>query len=473
MMLAASCMNNGSKLSHEMGHYLGLYHTHTSSFGSEAVDGSDCATEGDLLSDTPADPNLSGEVDNDGCIYDGTSTDENGASYLPMVTNLLSYTSKECRFEFTEDQMKKLLWTLQNERAYLTCAPPSLEANFYVSEEETCSTSKEFSFYNISQGTINNFSWDFGDGVGTSTDESPNYAYTADGIYTVTLTASNVGLTETYSKSVVVGAISIPYLNDFEAGATALDDFRVYNSMKNEVVVDSAAAESGSFGLLFDGTDEGSSSPTFQTPDDTEAFQELGNPYYKSNVRLCVDASWYTNLQLEFDKRQLRTSDDNYTQFVITINGQEEGAVIQVNTSGDDDVNFTHLTYDLSAYNGQIFTLGFRGTYKYDKDRNGTDNGNATFIDNISISGLLSVNEVDDVNTLTIYPNPAENLISFQLLEQDLTDFSIIDILGKEVNDLTGIQSIDGSVIQLDISRLSSGAYFVRTKTGMGKFYKK
>ncbi len=473
IMQSASCMNNGSTLAHEMGHYLGLYHTHTSSFGSEAVNGSDCATEGDLICDTPADPNLSGDVDNDGCIYEGTSTDENGDTYIPAVDNLLSYTSKVCRIKFTEEQMTKLLWTLQNERAYLTCNSSSLEAFFYVREEESCATSKGFSFYNASEGIITSQSWDFGDGVGTSTDESPNYVYGAGGIYTVTLTVNNGGSTETYSQKVVVGGISIPYMNNFEAGTTSLDGFRVYNSMKNSVTVDPAAAESGSFGLLFDGTEQSSSSPSFQTPNNTEAFEELWNPYFKSYARLCVDASWYTNLQLEFDKRQLRTSNDNYTNFVITINGQEEGAVVQVNSAGVDDPGFTHLTYDLSAYNGQIFTIGFRGTHKYDKDRNGTDNGCATFIDNVSITGLLGEVVIDDLNKFTIYPNPAENLISFEMGDQALTDFSIVDVLGKEVSGYTEVHEIDANNIQLDISQLSSGTYYVRTKVGMGKFYKK
>ena len=43
---------------------------------------------------------------------------------------------------------------------------------------------------NTSTGA-DSFVWDFGDGIGTSTEENPTYAYTNDGIYTVTLTATN------------------------------------------------------------------------------------------------------------------------------------------------------------------------------------------------------------------------------------------------------------------------------------------
>jgi hypothetical protein len=45
---------------HEIGHCLDLYHTHETRFGTEAIDGSNCFTAGDLICDTPADPKLTG-----------------------------------------------------------------------------------------------------------------------------------------------------------------------------------------------------------------------------------------------------------------------------------------------------------------------------------------------------------------------------------------------------------------------------
>lgn len=474
IMQTTSCMNNGSTLAHEMGHYLGLYHTHSTTFGDEAVDGSDCTTQGDLICDTPADPRLSSgnNFDNDGCIYYGTDVDEHGETYSPMVTNILSYASKECRYKITEGQLDKALWTLQNERTYLFCSTPPLKSEFYVRESESCLIDKEFSFYNVSEGGVTSYSWDFGDG-GTSTLESPQHTYWVEGIYTVTLTVSDGTSSDTYSKKVVVGGIPIPYVNDFEAGSDALDQFVLSESMKNEVSIDPSAAESGSFGLLFDGTEQSSTSPSYQTPNASEAFQELWNPYFKSSVQLCVDASNTTDLQLEFDKKQLRTSSDDYTYFVVLINGQEEGSVIQVNSPGNDDASFTHMTYDLSAYDGTVFTIGFAGTHRYDKDRNGTDNGTATFIDNISVTGVVSTDEIEKNETLTIYPNPAENLISFQVTSGEVDNYSIVDVLGKEVNGLTQVQKVNGKLVHIDISELSAGTYYIRTSKGIAKFYKK
>lgn len=472
IMQTTSCMNNGSTLAHEMGHYLGLYHTHSTTFGDEAVDGSDCATQGDLICDTPADPRLSSgnNINNDGCIYFGTDVDENGDTYSPSVTNVMSYSSKECRFTFSEGQLDRALWTLENERTYLLCATPPLKSEFYVRQDETCLIDKEFRFYNVSEGAITSYNWDFGDG-NTSTLESPEHIYWIPGIYTVTLTVSDGTNSESFSKKVVVGGIPIPYTNDFESGTNALDQFVVSESMKNEAVVDASAAESGSFGLLLDGTEENSTSPSFQTPNDSQAFEELWNPYFKSSVKMCVDATYTTDLQLEFDKKQIRTSSDNYTYFGVFINDQLEGSVVQVNSSGTDDPDFTHLTYDLSAYDGTVFTIELAGTHRYDKDRNGTNNGTATFIDNISVTGVVSTDEKQTDEVVNIYPNPAQNVV-FVETSSDFENFGVIDLLGKDVTNLVIVSSNNENTVELDISRLEDGVYHIRTLRGNQKFIK-
>lgn len=63
--------------------------------------------------------------------------------------------------------------------------PAPVVANFTVVPSDL-----SVAFTNTSTNATN-YSWDFGDGIGTSDDENPTYTYTQGGIYTVKLTASN------------------------------------------------------------------------------------------------------------------------------------------------------------------------------------------------------------------------------------------------------------------------------------------
>lgn len=128
LVMAASCATNGSTLSHELGHYFGLFHTHGGS-AFELVDGSNCATEGDLICDTPADPTLSNTVVDVMCNYTGTALDMNGMPYAPDPTNIMSYSRKVCRNYFSPEQYLVMNSVSLNERSYLFCATGVDEIN--------------------------------------------------------------------------------------------------------------------------------------------------------------------------------------------------------------------------------------------------------------------------------------------------------------------------------------------------------
>ncbi len=112
LIMNNSHIDNPSTFSHEMGHYFGLYHTHETYQGTEAIDGSDCAIRGDLICDTPADPVLSRKVDSD-CNYTGD------AAYTPDTRNMMAYTRFECRSGFTSQQARRMVYAFLSARNYL------------------------------------------------------------------------------------------------------------------------------------------------------------------------------------------------------------------------------------------------------------------------------------------------------------------------------------------------------------------
>lgn len=106
---------NLSTLPHEMGHCLNLFHTHhgVESGGCiENIDGSNCASCGDFICDTPADPVLSGNV-NLSCVYTGNSN-QNGVPYNPDTRNIMSYSNIDCRNRFSIKQGERMYASLKS-----------------------------------------------------------------------------------------------------------------------------------------------------------------------------------------------------------------------------------------------------------------------------------------------------------------------------------------------------------------------
>jgi hypothetical protein len=146
IFLAANCFNNGSTLSHEMGHFFGLIHTHgqtnTPNGTNELADGSNGDSAGDYVQDTPSDPKLSGQVTN-GCIYTGDDTDSMGNLHVPDPSNTMSYSLKHCRTYLSPDQLIKIDYVLGTSRSNLVCTgpePDGTEDNPYIIESPITSS---------------------------------------------------------------------------------------------------------------------------------------------------------------------------------------------------------------------------------------------------------------------------------------------------------------------------------------------
>jgi Pregnancy-associated plasma protein-A len=121
---------NSSTLPHEMGHIFGLYHTfqgwgsrnpNTPIESLEKADGSNCDVAGDLVCDTPADPDYQTNSPvtsqpgqsfyNTNCTYGGTGYYQ---AFRPLANNLMAYISSQqsaqplCRNAFTWGQYDRM-----------------------------------------------------------------------------------------------------------------------------------------------------------------------------------------------------------------------------------------------------------------------------------------------------------------------------------------------------------------------------
>ena len=116
----ADSVTSPSTWSHEVGHYFDLFHTHEINAGLECPSGSNCSTAGDRICDTPADPELNFDTNvNESCQWTGTALpppfplcSASQPGYNPPTRNVMSYSRRTCRTQFTANQNSKSLSVL-------------------------------------------------------------------------------------------------------------------------------------------------------------------------------------------------------------------------------------------------------------------------------------------------------------------------------------------------------------------------
>jgi hypothetical protein len=191
--------NLGKVLVHEVGHYLGLYHTFE---GGCSASAGDCYSDGDKVCDTPrvAAPNFN-------CIT-GTNSCVETPAILDDLSNYMDYGNNYCQNHFTTGQIERMLAVLSSSRSTLyttqnliytaTCGSSNLiSSTITPSNFSPCASSTVATTFNAPFATT--YSWDFGDNFATVSNpntantQNASHIYTsaANSPYTVTLTVTN------------------------------------------------------------------------------------------------------------------------------------------------------------------------------------------------------------------------------------------------------------------------------------------
>lgn len=162
---------NPSTFAHELAHYFDLYHTHEPAFGDECTDGLNCDIAGDLVCDTPADPNVRGDVSPGDCVWNGNDQPDCGEGpYTPPVRNVMSYSPSTCRDELTPMQTGRALATLINLRPELVANACDPCPNIADVNGDNALTPADFTAWIDAFNTQSPSADQNGDGVITPTD---------------------------------------------------------------------------------------------------------------------------------------------------------------------------------------------------------------------------------------------------------------------------------------------------------------
>ena len=214
-----------SLTAHEIGHYLGLYHTFEGGCGNN-----DCLLHGDRVCDTPPDQSTAavpcGQAVNT-CSTDaqsGFSTDQ-----PDLTTNYLDYGDINCFHDFTPGQAERMNFYLQGVRHSLLdskgCLPPcpAPVVSAFTASATTITPGQTVTFTNASQNAAG-YQWSV-NSTPFSTAANPTYAFTLPGTYTITLLAqtTNAALCAAATSQVVIQVTcAAPVISAFTPSVTSI-----------------------------------------------------------------------------------------------------------------------------------------------------------------------------------------------------------------------------------------------------------
>ena len=237
------------------------------------------------------------------------------------------------------------------------------------------------------------WSWDFGDGT-TSTEQNPAHTYTKPGVYTVSLTATNAGGSNTETQSITVNDVTAPIVNISQVGG-------VFNTTQTVALNATDDSDSATIYYTTDGSDPQTSSTRSvysgpitigsTTTLKYAAVDPAGNwgPVYSETYTIKSDVY----VQVTPSKANLQVGDK--VTYTFKVGNKGPGTA--------EDVVFTYVVPEGLEYNGATVD---QGTVSYDEStRTLTWNlGNVTVGDpylwlNVSVLSAGSYNLQPTVTT--------------------------------------------------------------------------
>lgn len=230
-------------LSHEVGHFLNLFHTFRGSMNStECPLNGDCHLDGDLLCDTRPHSALN-DFNNWFPCDESQYMNCDASSYTYDVTeNHMNYTDNDCRNEFTPDQVMRMRCALITLRSTLMnsvgCLPGCTDVMVdFTASVATIEEGMSITFTNQSLNA-NSYLWEVSSESFSTNDLT--YSFEERGFYNVCLTASNPTCTNRKCIQIKVIGNDPCIFNDSECNLIRNGDFNESNFDYNNSFIFSA-----------------------------------------------------------------------------------------------------------------------------------------------------------------------------------------------------------------------------------------
>jgi hypothetical protein len=149
-------------------------------------------------------------------------------------------------------------------------------------------------------------------------------------------------------------------------------------------------------------------------------------------------------------------SDTSYIDIIV--NSLPEPDILQtintLSTNYFETYQWYKNTLTISGANDYFYNANYSGNYFVEVV---DTNGCVGYSDTIYVT-ITNVNEIDDNNTIKIYPNPAKDFITIENSDIILSKIEVLDLSGK----IMLKQEDNSNKITIDISNLEKGTYFIK-----------
>ena len=462
-------------LTHEVGHWLNLEHL----WGPNNNPGTStsCSSD-DYVDDTPrcigvTSCNLnSNSCSND--IIDGYWSSD----VVDNVENYMEYSS--CNKMFTNGQKNRMraamvssiggrnnIWTTNNHNATGLNSNPSICAVDIRVERDIVCGGDNIQFFDESYNNITSWNWTFPNGTpSSSTQQNPVIYYSGSGSFDVTLEVTDaIGNTMTKVFPNFISVIGNPgypppIYEGFETiSSIPNNDWTVSNADGPGFQVVSTAFHTGSQSVKLDNSQGTNGS-----------IDEL----ISNTIDLSNSAAASISFKYAFAKRNSGNTD--YLQVYASKDCGEtwfmrkniSSSVISTMSNTSSSISPTGPDWKTITISPSSFTNYLVSNFRF-KFKFVNGGGNDFFIDNINLSGAVSIDETELNQSFRIYPNPViDNInISFYSISK-LTNpaLELYDAMGRLVNsEKLNRLTIGFNEIEIPSSNLDAGWYLIVLKS--------
>lgn len=466
--------DSGRTLTHEVGHWLGLFHTFQGG----------CDANGDQCGDTPP---VEGTFTNANCPANGNSCIESSNDKIDQWENYMDYSEGRCMAMFTLNQKSRMhgfLGLSPRKEAVsasnllatgVTLSTTTVPTASFSSSHTIVCAGQPVQFYDLSckaQPTVWNWSLP-GSSIPSSSSQNPVVVYQTPGRYNVSLTVqNNRGASQQVSRTeyIEVVAKSNSLYPNIEEGFESDPNGRGFRHLSPtdsrwESTTSAAYTGSQSYKAPVSFSDNPGTTYSFRTPPVNLAILK------PTTSRLTMYAAYAPSSASASEVLRIYVSTDCGNSFKQIF---ERSGTSLAYTGAPVTNNFVPTAKNQWRLTGLVSlpSLGLdslsNAIFRVDVISNG---GNPVYIDNLNISQWFSGTEniSSGLQNVNVYPNPsAGNLtVDFNMIRSGNVNISLLDLQGRVVKKLSsnsysvGKQSVDIH----QAAGILSGAYLLRIET--------